>query len=99
YLAALEARRVLQAQLAAVFAEVDVILGPTVGVVAPTLQEAADPAIAARLVQHTRLANVTGVPAASLPLPTGGLPVGLQVLAPTDGALLAAAAWIEERLR
>jgi Asp-tRNA(Asn)/Glu-tRNA(Gln) amidotransferase A subunit family amidase len=45
-------------------------------------------------VTFTRLADVAGLPAVSIPLPgsllepTGGLPVGLQLEAATDAAAL-----------
>jgi aspartyl-tRNA(Asn)/glutamyl-tRNA(Gln) amidotransferase subunit A len=72
----------------------DGVLCPTVPVVAPPRAEAADPAVGARLVTFTRLADVAGLPAVSIPLPgsllepTGGLPVGLQLEAATDAAAL-----------
>jgi Asp-tRNA(Asn)/Glu-tRNA(Gln) amidotransferase A subunit family amidase len=51
------------------------------------------------LVAHTRLANMTGLPAISLPLETVGLPVGLQLIGMHSDRLLADAAMIEESLR
>jgi Asp-tRNA(Asn)/Glu-tRNA(Gln) amidotransferase A subunit family amidase len=70
------------------------VLTPTVPVVAPRRKDAADPAGAAQLVTFTRLADVAGLPAISIPLPasmlagTGGLPVGLQVEAASDPAAI-----------
>ena len=94
----------LHAEVSARLATVDAVVGPTLPVVAPTIDEArADAAWPARLVSNTRLANVTGLPAFSLPLATGrngdGLPVGLQVLAATDARALAVATaiWQPER--
>ena len=93
----------LHAEVTAQLATVDAVVGPTLPVVAPTVAEArADATWPARLVSNTRLANVTGVAALSLPLATnsdgatdghsrGGLPVGLQVLAASDAQALAVA--------
>ncbi|MFN8215297.1 MAG: amidase [Solirubrobacterales bacterium] len=75
-----------------------VAIGPAVGEVAPRLEAAGDATIAARMAAHTRLGNVTGLPALSLPLPADGLPIGLQLVGLTDAAVLAAAAWIERTL-
>lgn len=77
---------------------VDVIASPTVPIVAPLLRDAADPALPPRIVANTRLGNVVGLPAVSLPAPTPGLPVGLQLLGARNGHTLACAAWAETRL-
>jgi Asp-tRNA(Asn)/Glu-tRNA(Gln) amidotransferase A subunit family amidase len=90
--------RETRAELERVFAEVDVIAGPTVGFVAPTLAEAEAPDMSARLVRFTRLWNAVGFPAISVPVPGPGLPVGIQLAARTDGAALAAAASLEAEL-
>ena len=72
-------------------AGVDAVVGPTVPVTAPSVAEArSDPAgVSAALVSNTRLANVAGVPALTLPVPPrngagSDLPVGLQVTAASD---------------
>ncbi len=92
--------------LADLFGTVDVLVWPTVPAPAPPL---ADPTITlprrGRLpadlaaVVHTVAANVTGVPAVSVPVGSAGhgLPVGLQLLAPwgAEGRLLDAAAHLE----
>lgn len=98
YLAARRDRRQLRQQLQQLLAEVDAVVGPTVGIVAPTLAEAADPAIAGRLVAFTRLANVVGLPALSLPIPGPQLPVGLQVTAGNDEQALGVGLFIERVL-
>jgi aspartyl-tRNA(Asn)/glutamyl-tRNA(Gln) amidotransferase subunit A len=79
---------------------VDALLMPAVPVVAPSIDEVAADSVAirARLMRNTRLANLTGHPAFSLPLPTAGLPVGLQVIAVDNQAAWAAASWIEQAL-
>src|SRR5215813_10829691 len=84
----------------------DAVVGPTVPIVAPTIDEARrDPTLPALLVSNTRLANVTGTPAITVPAPTdaadpaatagdGALPVGLQLMAATDAAALGIAAFL-----
>ncbi|MEZ5266157.1 MAG: hypothetical protein R2755_31200 [Acidimicrobiales bacterium] len=65
----------------------------------PPLATAADAAVAARLVANTRLANVTGLPAISVPVPDRTLPVGIQVEARTDDVAFIVAAALEAALR
>jgi Asp-tRNA(Asn)/Glu-tRNA(Gln) amidotransferase A subunit family amidase len=89
--------RLLTDEVRAAMASVDVVIGPTVPICAPTLAEA--PELGPRLVAHTRLANMTGLPAISLPLPTPVLPVGLQLMGLHSDVLLAHAVWVEEHLR
>jgi Asp-tRNA(Asn)/Glu-tRNA(Gln) amidotransferase A subunit family amidase len=89
--------RSLADEVRAAMAGIDAVVGPTVPICAPTLAEA--PALGPRLVAHTRLANMTGLPAISLPLETVGLPVGLQLIGMHSDRLLADAAMIEESLR
>ena len=74
-------------------ASVDAVVEPTVPICAPRIEEA--PALGGRLVSHTRLANLTGLPAISLPVPTLGLPVGLQLTGSDSRRLLACAAAVE----
>jgi len=79
---------------------VDALLMPTVQVTAPTLSEVEADAkkIRAKLLCNTRLANLTGHPAYSIPLPTDGLPVGLQIVALNNQLAGAVAGWIEHAL-
>jgi Asp-tRNA(Asn)/Glu-tRNA(Gln) amidotransferase A subunit family amidase len=51
-----------------------------------------------RLLRNTRLANLVGLPAISLPMPADGLPAGLQVIAAHNSRAFATAIWIESRL-
>ncbi len=85
----------LTAQLAELLDQVDAVLLPTVPIVAPLL-DAAD--VRARLLRNVRLANIAGFPAFSIPLPTTGLPVGLQLIARDNQKASAVAAWIESQL-
>lgn len=73
---------------------VDAVLGPTVPVPAPTIDTiGTDQTLPRRLVANTRLANITGVPALTLPVPTpqSSLPVGLQITGLADAHTLATA--------
>lgn len=99
YLDAMWHRDRLRRSLHEVLAQVDSVIGPTVPITAPTIAEATtDNALPARLVSLTRLANVTGHPALTIPLPTSGLPIGLQIMARSDSSVLATAAAAESVL-
>jgi Asp-tRNA(Asn)/Glu-tRNA(Gln) amidotransferase A subunit family amidase len=89
-------RAVIRADARRTFEGLDCIVGPTVAVLPPPLAASSDAAVGLRLVANTRLANLVGIPAISLPVGTPGAPVGLQVMAPADDGALAAAAWIEQ---
>lgn len=82
------------------FKQVDFLIGPTAPSVAFKLGENIKDPLAMYLVDiMTVAANLTGIPAVSLPVGTiNGLPVGLQLMAPqkADGALLQLAKNFEE---
>lgn len=79
-------------QVQATLSEVDVIVNPTVPILAPRVADAADPALSAKIVSNTRLANVVGLPAATIPAPGGHHPpVGLQFLGADNATVLATA--------
>ncbi|OLC55612.1 MAG: hypothetical protein AUH85_08890 [Chloroflexi bacterium 13_1_40CM_4_68_4] len=100
YLAAREEARAMAARVDELLRDVDALVGPTVGFVAPTIEEARRaPALSARLVRYTRLGNVVGLPAISVPVPTGGMPIGLQLMTLRDADALSAAAALEAALR
>jgi Asp-tRNA(Asn)/Glu-tRNA(Gln) amidotransferase A subunit family amidase len=83
----------LAAQVRRALGAVDAVVGPTVPVVAPAVEAArTDDALPRRLVAETRLANVARLPVLTVPVPTDGLPVGLQVTAASDAAALAVGA-------
>ena len=100
YRAAVAEAAVLRAEVDAVLDEVDAVVSPTVPIVAPAIDRVrAEPTVPAVLVSNTRIANVTGLPAVSVPVSTPDsddtLPVGLQVLAATDVDALAVASTVE----
>jgi Asp-tRNA(Asn)/Glu-tRNA(Gln) amidotransferase A subunit family amidase len=89
--AAVAEGRAITAEVQATLATVDSVVGPTVAVTAPTVAQARlDPNLPMLLVTNTRLANLTGLPALSVPVPSdsSNLPVGLQVMAATEGQAL-----------
>ena len=107
YLAALEARERLRAAVDAALEGCDALLLPTLAIVAPTLgapdvtmSDGRQLPVRAAMLRLTQLFNVTGHPAISLPVPTGGLPVGLQLVGRRDqtAALLATARACERAL-
>ncbi|MGH3744234.1 MAG: amidase, partial [Mycobacteriales bacterium] len=67
----------------------DVVAAPTCAITAPHAEEALD---VADLTRVTRLDDLTGWPALSLPAPTEGLPVGLHLSGRSEAIVLAAAA-------
>lgn len=79
----------LTGALIAVFDQVEVLALPTLPIFAPRLD---DPIVGTsdvnlELARHTPLANVTGLPALAMPVPTasGGLPASLQLIGPHRG--------------
>ena len=99
YLRARERRERLRSRCRHILAAVTAVIGPTLGIVPPPLEAAVDPAVAARLVANTRLANVVGLPALSVPVPRRALPVGIQVETADDETAFIVAAAIEAALR
>lgn len=91
-------RSQLIGEVQATLAGVDVIASPTVPIVAPLLVDAGDPALAPRIVANTRLGNVVGLPALTLPAPTDGPPIGLQLLGVSNAETLACGVWAEDVL-
>jgi aspartyl-tRNA(Asn)/glutamyl-tRNA(Gln) amidotransferase subunit A len=85
YNQALKARRLIRNDFDAAFKEVDVLLGPTSPTAAFRLGEKLSDPLAMYLSDvYTITANLAGIPGLSIPcgLTRGGLPIGLQLLAP-----------------
>ena len=107
YLRGVEARRKIVEDFEAAFAKVDVILAPTTPITAVRVGEThvrvageRESATRSELLRLTRPANITGMPAMSVPcgFTREGLPVGLQLLGPRWGeARLLAAAFAYEQ--
>lgn len=84
---------------------VDRLLGDVDAIVTPTISRPAlawdDPDLHDwKIARFLPLFNLTGHPAISIPAPTGGLPVGVQLVGRRheDAELLATALWVEERM-
>jgi amidase len=92
--AAWRAQRDWQATLERIFTEVDILVTPTLTIFPPPLDDGDD-----LLVSRCTLpVNLAGVPALSLPVPTGGpLPASIQLIGPagSEERLLAAGAQLE----
>jgi aspartyl-tRNA(Asn)/glutamyl-tRNA(Gln) amidotransferase subunit A len=108
YLRAMETRKVLTQAVDDALAAGDALVLPTLPIVPPKLGEPEVTFTAAgggtekltarmALLRLTQLFNITGHPAITLPIPSGGLPVGLQLVGRRDGTerLLAVAAACE----
>lgn len=82
YAAALAERSVLISRLGLIFDRSDLIVGPTVPILPPLVSEVEDVRVVSMVVRNTRLGNVTGVPAASVPAWNGQRGIGIQYMAP-----------------
>ena len=100
YLQAQRLRTLLREEFLRAFAQVDVLLTPTTPTTAFRLGENTQDPLAMYMADALTIpANLAGLPAISVPgRPVGGLPVGLQVMAPPlrEDLMLRAAATLEE---
>jgi Asp-tRNA(Asn)/Glu-tRNA(Gln) amidotransferase A subunit family amidase len=98
YLSARRRRSDLRRRVTRILDEVDCVLGPTVPITAPQRERANESDISASLVSHTRLANVVGLPAVSVPVRRPSMPVGVQVTSRSNERALGIAAHVEATL-
>ena len=104
YIATLQRRADLIRKLDSRLADLDGLLMPTTPIVAPTIDEVADPAVFTAknllLLRNTAIGNCFDLCAITLPIPGNGLPVGLMILAPNgeDRRLFRIASAIEANL-
>ncbi len=101
---ALEVQTMIRADMAEQFSRCDVMLSPTVPLIAPHLGRPGigDPLARPRTDWWTVEANLAGVPAATVPIGLGaGMPVGAQLMAPAgrDARLYRIGAALEAALR
>lgn len=85
YIQAQQARRKLAKAFKHVFEEVDALVGPTIPLQAPLIQEnwvAENLEMTKRCISFTAPPNVTGIPSLSVPigLSYNGLPIGMQII-------------------
>jgi aspartyl-tRNA(Asn)/glutamyl-tRNA(Gln) amidotransferase subunit A len=107
YLRALAGRDRLRAGISAALGAHQLLLLPTLPIVAPPIGAAtvpmgdAEEPVRAAMLRLTQPFNLTGHPALTLPIrpASGGLPVGLQLIGSDTRRLLAAAAWCERQLQ
>ena len=93
YDAARQMARRLKARTRTALATVDAIVLPTVPCVAPLRRRRAS------FSRGTLPFNVADSAVFSIPIPTRGLPIGLQIAANDEATAIAVASWAERRLR
>jgi aspartyl-tRNA(Asn)/glutamyl-tRNA(Gln) amidotransferase subunit A len=95
YLQALEDREELSDEVEEAMTGFDAILVPATATVAPLISDS--DGVRPLLTRFTRPFNVTGQPVMTVPAPTGGLPVGIQVIGRfgEDAKVVEVAAWLE----
>jgi aspartyl-tRNA(Asn)/glutamyl-tRNA(Gln) amidotransferase subunit A len=100
YLSALRGMNQLRKRADTALKTYPMIVCPTVAVQALPIEETQEPTRRGLLPRNTRLFNLLGSPAISIPAPNRGLPIGLQLAAARgrDGTLLSIAQVIEGSL-
>jgi aspartyl-tRNA(Asn)/glutamyl-tRNA(Gln) amidotransferase subunit A len=100
YRAAIRRRDRLAEEAMRVLGDVDAVLSPTLPILPPLVDGTPGGRARAELTQNTRLFNLLGAPAISVPAAGPSVPVGLQLAAAPgrDAKLLACAAAVERIL-
>ena len=93
YESALAERERLERAAYEAMSDVDALVLPATAIVAPPVDAGHE--VREPLTRFTRPFNTTHQPVAVLPVPGGGLPVGVQVVGRTNAGALHAAAWLE----
>jgi len=83
----------LRREAARAMEDLDALILPTTAIVAPLIN--GDAEVREPLARFTRPFNTTGQPVVSLPGPSSGLPVGIQVAGSSNTDTLRAALWLE----
>jgi aspartyl-tRNA(Asn)/glutamyl-tRNA(Gln) amidotransferase subunit A len=97
YVDAVRERSRLNAAVERAMRGIDALLLPASASVAPPIEAGTE--VREPLTRFTRPFNTTGQPVVTLPAPVVGLPVGMQVVAETNGGALRAALWLEREWR
>jgi aspartyl-tRNA(Asn)/glutamyl-tRNA(Gln) amidotransferase subunit A len=90
YLQAREECDLMRQAVDGLLSSVDALILPTLPIVAPVSGQAninidgTEVPVRAAMLKHTQLFNMTGHPAISLPVKTNGLPIGLQLVGPSN---------------
>jgi Asp-tRNA(Asn)/Glu-tRNA(Gln) amidotransferase A subunit family amidase len=79
YRRALQERDRISFEMSEIFAAYGAVVGPTVPMIAPKAELSFDLGVAARLARNTRLYNLVGAPAITLPIGRRRLGIGLQL--------------------
>ena len=90
---AMRERPLLQDAATRAMEGIDALLLPATAIVAPPVDAGNE--VREPLSRFTRPFNTTGQPVVTLPAPTRGLPVGMQVVGRTNAEALRAALWLE----
>lgn len=103
YIDARRLRRVYRKRWAEVWTKVDVILTPTTSITAPLIGQTivGEEEVRMASTRFVRPFNVLGIPALSIPVPTDGLPIGIQVVGPAlgDSTVLEVSELLERALK
>ncbi|MGI0037731.1 MAG: amidase family protein, partial [Nitrososphaera sp.] len=103
YLKAQQVRSILRKEFASLFRQYDALIGPTMPILPFKIGEKLDDPLKMYLVDvDTVVANLTGMPAISVPAGfVGNLPVGLQIMADSfqEQTILDAASMVEKSAR